>query len=89
MGTGGCVELHDKVRATIAARYRACQRNTLEAAAKAVCPYCEYGSPMDVDDWLGYHKLKHGRACCQAMMVKKLIPKEPAPAGQEQKGRRR
>lgn len=49
-GTGGCVELHNTMRAKLADRYRACQHNAalhyLEAAANAECKGCDEGWPF-------------------------------------------
>lgn len=56
------------------------QRNTLEAAAKAVCGACDrFGKPMRHaynGKWL------HSSGECCAAAVWELIPTDPAPAGE-------
>ncbi len=65
------------------------QRNALEAAAKAMCWACDEGIPLDqrnknaqaatvhVADARGF------RVRCNAQPIHKLIPTDPAPAGNE------
>lgn len=61
-------------------------QHALEAAAKAVCFGCNEEWPMSEREWTGYHVKDDRRLHCNALAIKVLIPKDPAPAGNKTKG---
>ncbi len=69
-------------RKSCLAEIQAFQRNALEAAAKAVCPWCSSGEKRTHDADRGW---LHPTADCAADEIWDLIPVDPAPAGTETK----